>query len=72
MLSAQIESLVVERVRDLRIGLSPSKAAYIKSADFAVAILCCLRSDVASVRNGSVVLGFKFEGASAVSSCPIQ
>jgi hypothetical protein len=40
VLKAQIESLVVERVKDFRIGLRPSRAEYIKAADLAVARRC--------------------------------
>jgi hypothetical protein len=36
VLSAQIESLVVDFVRDFKIGLRPSSAAYISAADFTV------------------------------------
>ena len=36
VLRAQMESLVVESVSDLSIGLSPSKAAYINTADLMV------------------------------------
>jgi hypothetical protein len=44
-LIAQIESLAVDSVRDLRIGLSPSNAKYIKNADFTVVRRWRLRED---------------------------
>ena len=44
-LIAQIESGDVDLVRDLRIGLSPSNAQYMSTADFAVASLSWLRGD---------------------------
>ena len=42
---AQIESLVVDLVRDLRIGLRPSRAQKIRKADLAVASLCWWRDE---------------------------
>jgi hypothetical protein len=45
VLIAHIESLDVDMVKDLRIGLSPSKAAYMSRADFAVARRCWFLGD---------------------------
>jgi hypothetical protein len=39
-LIAHIESLDVDLVNDLRIGLNPRRAQYIKAADLAVAMRC--------------------------------
>jgi hypothetical protein len=44
-LMAQMESLVVDLVRDFRIGLSANSAQYIRMADLAVARRCWLRGD---------------------------
>lgn len=35
-----MESLVVDWVKDFKMGLKPSKAQYMRIADLAVAILC--------------------------------
>ena len=40
LLMAQMESLLVDFVKDLSIGLKPSNAEYISTADFAVASRC--------------------------------
>ena len=40
LLMAQMESLLVDFVKDLSIGLNPSSAEYINTADFAVASRC--------------------------------
>lgn len=40
LLIAQMESLLVDFVKDLSIGLRPSSAQYISTADFAVASRC--------------------------------
>lgn len=44
-LIAQIESLAVDFVRDLRMGLRANSAQYIRMADLAVARRCWLRGD---------------------------
>lgn len=44
-LIAQMESGDVDRVNDFKIGLSPSRAQYIKIADFAVASLSWFRGE---------------------------
>jgi hypothetical protein len=42
---AQMESLDVDLVSDLRIGLRPSSAQYIRTADLAVARRCWFRGE---------------------------
>jgi hypothetical protein len=75
VLRAHIESLVVERVSDLRIGLRPRRAAYIKAADLAVVrrFRLLLVDSVAGPL--SFVLAWTGEelgDASLFDSCPIQ
>lgn len=42
---AQMESLVVDLVKDFKMGLRASSAQYIRMADLAVARRCWLRGD---------------------------
>lgn len=57
-LIAQIESLAVDLVRDLRIGLSPSSAKYMRNADLTVDSRWRFREDKRRGLLGSGGIGY--------------